>query len=204
MRLSPFAVVMALVIPALATPAFAEDINDTGWKISCDDAGCQIASGGFALWTTAGSDPAALQALQSLPDMSAVNFLGVLQNMGDSTADLVLAFAERADNINEGNLQVMQGDWKPVGEQTPYFIRIIGMEYQEWTNDEMGENFAMIAGDSCADGTAHTGTVISLYRLGDDPDADGCWQVEYVDAKTLSMRDVAGDFGVVDYTRIQN
>lgn len=199
MRLMPFAVLIAL-----SGPVFAEDINDTGWKISCDDAGCQIASGGYALWTTADSDPAALQALQSLPDMSAVNFLGSLQNMGDSTADLVLAFAERGENINEGNLQFMQGDWKPVGEATPYFIRIVGMEYQEWANDEMGANFAMTAGDACADGTTHTGTVISLYRLGDDPDADGCWQVEYVDAQTLSMRDVAGDWGVVDYARVQN
>jgi hypothetical protein len=199
MRPMPFAVLIAL-----SGPVFAEDINDTGWKISCDDAGCQIASGGYALWTTADSDPAALQALQSLPDMSAVNFLGSLQNMGDSTADIVLAFAERGENINEGNLQFMQGDWKPVGEETPYFIRIIGMEYQEWTNDEMGANFAMTAGDACADGTTHTGTVISLYRLGDDPDADGCWQVEYVDENTLSMRDVSGDWGVVDYARVQN
>jgi hypothetical protein len=196
MRLLPIAILMAL-----SAPAFAEDINDTGWKISCDDAGCQIASGGYALWTTSDSDPAALEALQNLPDMSAVNFLGTLQNMGDSTADLTLAFAEHADNIHEGNLQFMQGDWTPVGEETPYFVRIIGMEYQEWASGELGASFAMTAGDACADGTTHTGTVISLYRIGDDPDADGCWQVEYVDEKTLSMRDVFGDWGVVEYTR---
>lgn len=187
---------------ALSAPALAEDINDTGWKISCDDAGCQIASGGYTLWTTSDSDPAALAALQSLPDMSGVNFLGTLQNMGDSTADLVLAYAEYADNINEGNLQYMQGDWAPDGEETPYFIRIVGMEYQEWSYGEMGANFAMVAGDSCADGTTHTGTVISLYRIGDDPDADGCWQVEYVDEDGLSMRDLSGDWNVVDYTRV--
>ncbi len=196
MRLMPFAVFIAL-----AGPVLAEDINDTGWKISCDDAGCQIASGGFALWTTPDSDPAALQALQSLPDMSAVNFLGTLQNMGDSTADLVLAFAEATDNINEGNLQFLQGDWRPVGEANPYFVRIVGMEWQEWQNDEMIANFAITAGDACADGTVYQGTVLSLYRIGDDPAADGCWSIEYIDEQTLSLRDLSGDWGVVDYSR---
>lgn len=183
--------------------ALAEDINDTGWKISCDDAGCQIASGGFALWTTADSDPAALQALQSLPDMSAVNFLGTLQNMGDSTADLVLAFAEQTDNVNEGNLQFMQGDWSPVDEGTPYFIRIIGMEWQEWVNDEMAANFAMTAGDTCADGTTPGGgTVINLYRLGDDPAADACWQIEGITEQDMQMRDFQGQAGQVMYRRV--
>jgi hypothetical protein len=201
-RINHFAILLSLIsLPC--GPVLADDINDTGWKISCDDAGCQIAAGGYALWTTSDSDPAALQALQSLPDMSAVNFLGTLQNMGDSTADVTLLFVERADNINEGNLQFMQGDWKPVGEGTPYFIRIIGMEFQEWASGEMAANFTMTAGDSCADGTAYQGTVISLYRLGDDPDADGCWSVEYVDEQSLSMRDLYGDWGVVDYDRVQ-
>lgn len=200
MRLISLALLSAPFL-ALSNPACAEDINDTGWKISCDDAGCQIASGGFALWTTADSDPAAIEVLQNLPDMSAVNFLGTLQNMGDSTADLTLAFAEYADNINEGNIQAMQGDWTPVGEETPYFIRIIGLDYQEWQGDEMVASFAMTLGDSCADGTTHKGTVISLYRYGDDPAADGCWTVEYIDDTTLSMRDVGGDWGLVDYTR---
>ncbi len=186
---------------AVAGPAYGEDINDTGWKISCDDAGCQIASGGFAMWTTADSDPAALAALQSLPDMSAVNFLGTLQNMGDSTADLTLAHAEHADNIHEGNLQFLQGDWRPVGEATPYFIRIVGMEWQEWTSDELTASFALTAGDACADGTVYQGTVLSLYRIGDDPAADGCWSIEYIDEKTLSLRDLSGDWGVVDYSK---
>ncbi len=197
MRLLPFALLLAL-----SSPAFAEDINDTGWKISCDDAGCQIASGGFALWTTADSDPAALQALQSMPDMSAVNFLGTLQNMSDANADLTLAFAERADNIHEGNLQYIQGDWAPVGEETPYFVRFVGLQMQEWVTGELSAEFALTAGETCADGTAYNGTVLSMYRLGDDPEADGCRVIEYIDDATLSLRDVGGDSSVVEYSRV--
>lgn len=197
MRLLPLAVLIALSAPALA-----ETMDDIGWKISCDDAGCQIASGGFALWTAQGSDPDALAALQDMPDVSAVSFTGELQNMGDSSAEIVLTRAERIDNIHEGNLQFMQGDWAPVGEDTPYFLRIIGLEYQEWAQDELGAQFAMVAGDTCADGTAHNGTILSLYRLGDDPDADGCWQVEYIDETTMVLRDLMGDWGAVEYSRV--
>ncbi len=202
MRISPLAVLLTLASLA-AGPSRAEEITDTGWKISCDDAGCQIALGGYALWTTADSDPAALKILQSLPDISAVTITGALQNMGDASADIVLRKAQAAQNIHEGNLQALQGDWAPVGEDTPYFIRFVGLEMQEWVTGELGDSFALVAGESCADGTVHQGTVLSLYRLGDDPEADGCRVIEYIDAQTLSLRDVSGAWGVVDYRRVQ-
>lgn len=187
----------------LVGPAWADPIEDTGYLISCDDAGCQIASGGFALWTTAQSDPAALAVLKALPSVSAVSFAGEISNMSDANADLTLTKAAHIDDINEGNLQFMQGDWSPVGEETPYFIRIVGLEWQEWTQDEMTAQFAMTAGDSCADGIKPGGgTVINLYRLGDDPDADACWLLEGITEQDMQLRDFQGQAGQVIYRRV--
>jgi hypothetical protein len=186
-----------------AGAALADPIDDTGYLISCDDAGCQIASGGFALWTTTESDPAALAALRGLPDLSAVSFSGDISNMTDANADLTLTKAAHIDDIQEGNLQAMQGDWAPVGEETPSFIRIVGLEWQEWAQGEMTASFAMTAGDSCADGIKPGGgTVINLYRLGDDPAADACWLLEGITQQDMQMRDFQGQAGQVMYRRV--
>ena len=186
-----------------AGAAWADPIDDTGYLISCDDAGCQIASGGFALWTTTQSDPAAIAVLQGLPSLSAVSFAGDISNMSDANADLTLAKAAHIDDRNEGNLQFMQGDWSPVGEETPYFIRIVGMEWQEWAQDEMTASFAMTAGDTCADGIVPGhGTVINLYPLGGDPAATGCWLIEGITEQDMQMRDFQGQAGQIMYRRV--
>ena len=193
----------AVLFVAWAMPALADPIDDKGWLISCDDAGFRIDSGGFALWTTPQSDPAAIQALNALPSVSAISFAGDLTNMSDANADLTLTKAAHIDDPNEGNLQAMQGDWAPKGEEGQYFIRIVGLEWQEWQDGEMQANFAMTVGDTCATGiTPGGGTVISLYRMGDDPDPDGCWQIEAITEQDLDLRDFQGQAGQVDYRRV--
>lgn len=191
----------AMLFTLLAPPVFAEEISETGWKISCIELGCQIASGGYTLWTTPDSDQGAHAYLEGLPDVSAISFVGDLQNMGDSTADVTLFEVSKIDDKYEGNLQFMQGDWTILDEETPYVVRITGLEWQEWVNEEFSDSFNIVAGDTCADGTSYEGMVLSLYRLGDDPDAEGCWGIEYIDGQTLSLRDLWGDWGVIDYAR---
>ncbi len=186
-----------------AGAAWADPIDDTGYLISCDDAGCMVASSGFSLWLTPESDPKAMAVLQALPAISAVSFAGDVANMSDANADLTLTRAAHIDDVNEGNLQAMQGDWAPAKEDTPYFIRVVGLEWQEWANNEMTASFAMTAGDACADGiTPGGGTVINLYRLGDDPDADGCWLLEGITQQDMQMRDFQGQAGQVMYRRV--
>ena len=192
----------AAMLLACALPALAEPMDGTGWLISCDDAGCRIDSGGFALWTTADSAPDAVAVLHGLADLSAVSFAGDLTNMSDANADLTLTKAAAVDDQNQGNLQLMQGDWAPKDEEGQYFIRIVGLEWQEWQDGGMQANFAMTVGDTCANGTTPgAGTVISLYRLGDDPDADGCWQIEGISEQDMDLRDFQGQAGQVAYRR---
>ena len=202
MNWAKLAVLLAVLAPGAA---LADPIAEDGWLTACDPVSCLIETGGFALIVQAGQGtPEAVMAfLSGLPPVSAIRFEGEILNMGDSTAELVLTSAAPVDNIHEGNLQALQGDWAPVGEETPFEIRIFGLEWQEWQGDEQQGAFAMVVGDSCGNGIVPgAGTVISLYRLGDDPEDDGCWQVEYVDDRSLTLRDFKGDQGQVELARV--
>lgn len=199
-------VAAACLLPALAG---ADPISEDGWLTACDLEAtrgvCLIESGGFALFVQQGlgTPDDVITFLAGLPPVSAIHFEGEILNMGDSMADMVLTSATRVDNINEGNLQALQGDWSPVGEETPFQIRIFGLEWQEWQGDEQQDAFAMVVGDTCGNGIVPgAGTVISLYRLGDDPEDDGCWQLEYIDDQTLTLRDFKGDQGQVEFSRV--
>lgn len=193
----------------IAGMAAADPIAEEGWLTACDmeavPVACLIEAGGFALIVQAGqgTPEQVIGFLSGLPPVSAIRFDGEILNMGDSTAELVLSSAARVDNVNEGNLQALQGDWTPEGEETPFQIRIFGLEWQEWQGDDQQAAFAMVVGDTCGNGIVPgAGTVISLYRLGDDPEDDGCWQVEYIDDRSLTLRDFKGDQGQVAFTRV--
>ena len=135
--------------------------------------------------------------------LAAVSVRGTLSDMGDATATLALeAVGRRADDPYEGNLVALQGDWRPVGEDTPFTIGIYGMEWNEILLDEVQDRFMMSVGDACADGSVQKGMVVSLYRYGDDPGEDGCWLLEYVDDARLTLRDLRGGGGAVDFTRV--
>lgn len=201
----------ALLALAVLAPGavLAEPIAEEGWLTACDldttPGGCLIEAGGFALLVQEGqgTPDEVITYLAGLPPVSAIRFEGEILNMGDSTADLVLISAAQVENIHEGNLQALQGDWTPEGAETPFQIRVLGLEWQEWQGDEQQAAFAMVVGETCGNGIVPgAGTVISLYRLGDDPEDDGCWQVEYIDDRSLTLRDFKGDQGQVTFARV--
>jgi hypothetical protein len=196
----------AITLGALMLPvcAAAETIEGTGWRTACNDAFCEIVSQGFILSVVdgGGTPPEIMRKLRRMADMTSVQIAGEISNMGDMTADLVLTSMQAADDVNEGNLQFMQGDWAPVGEEGHYFVRITGLYYQEWSDGEMSMNALMSVGDSCANGTQYRGTVISLYPVGGDPSEIACWGVDYVDEETLELRDYVGEWGLVEYARV--
>jgi len=188
----------------IAGPGFADPIEDTGYTAGCGEEGCFVESRGFTFFIpNAGSPPDLLAQLAALPPVSAVAFAGEMSNMGDSSADLALTRVTRLDDdLYEGNLQAMQGDWSPVGEETPFYISIIGLTWQEVVQDEPGDGFALAPGEACADGVVPGGMAINLYRFGDDPDADAGWQLEYIDGPTMVLRDFMGDQGQVEFARV--
>lgn len=177
-----------------------EPFSGRGYFIACGEEGCFLNAAGFDLFV--GHNQGA-GMLSDLPMLTAVEVAGGLSDIGDSSAALTLLSVERiADDLYEGNLQAMQGDWRPVDEETPFTIGIYGMDWTEMMMDDEQGHFMMSVGDACADGTVHDGMVINLYRYGDDPGADACWLLDYIDDGSLSLRDLAGDFGVVDFERV--
>lgn len=183
-------------LPALAQERF----DGRGYVIACGEEGCFLNAAGFDLFV-ASDQGAAL--LADLPMLAAVKVRGSLSEIGDSSAALRLEAVTRVeDDLYEGNLQAMQGDWHPVGEANPFTIGIYGMDWTEILMEEEQARFMMSVGDACADGVAYAGMAISLYRYGDDPAADACWGMEYIDDARMSLRDLTGDFGVVDFERV--
>ena len=201
-----FVLALGCLTPVMAA---ADPIAEDGWLTACNldstPGVCLIESGGFGLLVQQGqgTPDEVLTYLAGLPPITAIHFEGEIVNMGDSTAELVVTTAATVDNIHQGNLQALQGDWAPVNAETPLQVRIFGLEWQEWYGNEKLDAFAMVVGDTCGNGiTPGAGTVLSLYRLGDDPEDDGCWQIEYIDDQTLTLRDFKGEQGQVEFTRI--
>lgn len=179
--------------------AAQESFDGTGYLLSCGEEGCFVNAAGYDLFVPADQGAA---MLSDLPMMAAVAVRGTLSDIGDATASLTLEGVERiTDDLYEGNLVAMQGNWRPVGEDTPFTIGIYGMDWNEIILDEVQDRFMMSVGETCADGTVHPGMVVSLYRYGDDPGADACWLLEYVDDTRMTLRNVGGGGEAVDFTR---
>ena len=198
MRLSVVFFALAGVAPLSALAQ--EPFEGRGYFVACGEEGCFLNVAGFDLFVAA--DQGA-EMLADLPMLAAVEVWGSLSEIGDSSAALRLEAVERvADDLYEGNLQAMQGDWRPVGEANPFVIGIYGMAWTEILMEEEQDRFMMSVGEACADGVTYAGMAISLYRYGDDPGADACWGMEFIDDARMSLRDLSGDFGVVDFERV--
>lgn len=192
-----------------AGAAQAEPLDETGYFTGCflDDASgadvCEVVASGFRFYASpdGGSDPAVMQALMDLPMLSAVTITGEILSMGDLTAEVRLqSVTPVADDLLQGTVQAIQGDWRPEGEETPFYITINGLDWTEM-QDEPLASYLISAGTTCADGVEPGGPALVLYEMGGSPDAAACWQVEYVDDKTLQLRDFMGDQGQVVFTR---
>lgn len=198
------------VLALSASAAFAEPMEDRGYLIDCADeegaSACLIVSRGVNLlvFEEGGTSPEVFASLKAMPWLSALSFDGTLGEIGDSSADIVLTSAKaEPDDLYEGNLRAMQGQWAPEGEETPFFIDISGMDWTEVVQEELGDSFVMVLGEECGNGiTPGNGMVISLYRYGDDPEDDGCWRMEYIDDSTMELRDFKGEQGAVIFTRL--
>ncbi len=184
-----------------AAPLAAEPFEGTGWLVTCGEEGCFLNAAGFDLFAAADGSSAYLD-LTGMEPLSAIALTGDISNMGDSTADIAVERVERVDNIDEGNLRAIQGAWKPLGEENPFHIEIAGLAWTEMEIDVEQASFMMVLGAACADGVEPGGTAISLYRYGDDPEADACWQLEYVDDRTLVLRDISGEANQVEFERL--
>lgn len=184
-------------------PAWADEAySGRGYLVACGEEGCFVNSAGYDLFVAHDQNA---WMLEGLDPMTAVEVEGMLSDIGDATASFALeAVRPVIDDLYEGNLRAMQGDWRPVGEENPFVIGIYGMDWNEVLMDEVTDRFMMSVGDACADGTVHTGMIINLYRYGDDPGADACWQMEYIDDSVMTLRDLSGDFGAVAFERVLN
>lgn len=206
---------MSLVVGLWAGLAFvgiagAEPMADRGYIIGCAEEegppACLIVSRGFNLLVTeeGGTPPEVFATLRGMERLAALSFEGVLGEMGDSSAEIVLSsVTAEPDDMYQGNLQAMQGRWQPQGEETPFYIEINGMDWTEVVQDEVGDSFMMSVGEACGNGIVPgNGMAITLYRYGDDPEDDACWRMEYVDDSTLELRDFKGDQGQVIFDRL--
>lgn len=194
----------------LASPALAEPLEPTpGYAIGCDAEGspifCYVNAAGFN-WAISQETAAEglFDRLRSLPMLEPVIISGEFQALNDSSADLVLTGLDQpaGEDLYVGNLRAMQGEWQPLGEEAPFSVTISGMDWQEMLNGELADSFMISAGPACADGVEPGGMAISLYRYGDDPGADACWQLEFIDEATMTLRDFMGEQGQVEFTRL--
>lgn len=185
----------------LAAPAFADPIAERGSALGCGES-CTLVAAGFILTVDPASDPKVLTALRTLAPLTAVSFEGDLGEMGDITAPVTLtALKPEPDDLYQDTLRALQGEWKPDGEETPFVIRIDGMQWDEVTEGEVSASYLIQPSEACADGVTPGGIALSLIPMSGDPASAPCWQLEYIDDKTLDLRDFSGDQGQVSFLR---
>jgi hypothetical protein len=199
----------ALLLPAPLWAQDGEQVSEKGYFTGCDAEGdpiyCYIAAAGFSFGVSeaAANAPGLFETLSTMPLMTPVSFGGVMSSMGDSTADLTLtALSPVTDDPYAATLALLQGDWSPEGEETPFQISIMGMDWLEYVQDEMTDSFQITPGMACADGVATDGMTLSLYRYGDDPEEDACWQVMAIDDASMTLQDRRGIQGTVVFNRV--
>lgn len=193
----PAGVLLAL----LAGVASAEEpYEGPAYLIECADDGCVLNAAGFNLFAPAGG--AVSDSLRALDPLSALEIAGTLSEIGDSSATVDLSSVSRIEaDPFEAPLRQMQGNWKPRHEDSPFSINIVGMDWTELENGEIGDSFLISPGSTCPDAVPSGGIVVALYRYGDDPEMDACWQVEFLDATRMSLRDATGGGRSVDFDR---
>lgn len=201
---------LGLLACAFALPAGAETLDPTpGYFIGCDAEGspifCYVNAAGFN-WAISPvtATPGLYDRLQALPMLEPVIISGAYEALHDSSADLVLTGLDQPteEDLYIGNLRAMQGEWQPVGEEAPFSVEISGLDWLENMNGELADSFLISAGAACADGVVPGGMAINLYRYGDGPETDACWQLEFIDDATMSLRDFMGQQGQVEFTRL--
>lgn len=201
---------IAFAMTLFANPAFAESLEPTaGYFIGCDAEGsphyCYVNAAGIN-WAIS-QDTAAtglFDRLEALPMLEPVIISGSYGALADSSADLTLEALETpaGEDLYLGNLRAMQGEWQPVGEEAPFSVMITGTDWLEMMNGDLDSALMLSVGTACADGVEPGGMAINLYRYGDDPAADACWQLEFIDDKTMILRDFMGEQGQVEFTRL--
>lgn len=190
----------SVAVPAWAEEAYDETYDGPAYLIDCADDGCALNGAGFNFFAPAGGDAHA--ALAGMDPLTAVEISGTLSDIGDSSATIDLTLARPIDNDPfETPLRQMQGNWQPRGEPSAFSINIVGMDWTELDNGEIGDAFLISPGSTCTDVASSGGMVVALYRYGDDPEMDACWQVEFVDATRLSLRDATGGGRFIDFDR---
>lgn len=201
---------LALVLGLGALTAKADPLEPTrGYFIGCDAEGspvfCYVNAAGFNWAVSQDTTEAALfDQLQALPWLEPVEISGDFVALADSSADLVLTglTLPAEEDLYVGNLRAMQGVWQPKGEEAPFTVEIAGMDWLENDNAELSGAYMISVGETCADGVAPGGMAISLYRYGDDPEADACWQLEAIEGDSMILRDFKGSKGQVEFLRL--
>jgi hypothetical protein len=109
----------------------------------------------------------------------------------------------RPDDPYQDRLRAMQGRWRQEGDAGPATLEILGMDWLEFAGDELADALMMTVGPSCADAPAQgEGMAITLYRFGDDPAADACWQFVGLEGRLMELREDGEDGAIVRFQRI--
>lgn len=197
----------SLLIPVafLAAPALAEPYEGTGYALGCDDQGCTIWTSGIVLVVAddGTSPPDLMERLRGFDGVTAVRLSADLGEIDDITAPATLsALDRRADDPYEETLRFIQGEWRPQDEESPFSIRIDGLNWTELGPDGPGAAFLISPGAGCADGTEPGGIALSLAELGGDPGEAACWRIDYATDTELDLTRIGGDAGMLAFDRV--
>jgi len=192
-----------IALALLTAPAFAEPITERGYVVGCSDKACSIVAAGFKLTAAKkGTDPEVWDFMAGLDPITAVSFEGELGELGDITAPVKVTYIETMpDDLYQDTLRYVQGNWKPKGDTSTFFIRIKGMEWQEIVDRKVSTRFLIQPSDTCATGVVPGGIALNLVPIGGDPSWAICWKVDGASETELHVSDFTGEQGRVTLLR---
>jgi len=149
----------------------------------------------WAFDMAANNNPAAMQAMASLPVNTMLEITGDVVAYNDITVDALvskIAFAPPDDNSE--TLDLMQGSWVSVDDPQSTMV-IYGSEQTDSYGTEVLSTSVISFADACPDGIGGEGPKLVLAQMGMPPEEALCYAVEEVTDTSLTLMYIArGNF----------
>lgn len=190
---------------ALALPAQAGEVAGTGWLGTCVDDACEVAFNDRVHFVYGGEGtPVDLMlAMYEQPQgLTEIRFAGTVTLEEGLPPALVLSALEFLPESEAARqINAAQGVWVPRDADLPHRLTLKGLRWVERQDGAEKVQHRIAPAETCADGVAQGGPVLSLRPLWETGPEVACWRIDRASEAELHLTRLSPDRREVVYDR---